>query len=108
MPDPVVPRHAATLLLLRDGVAGLEVLMTLRHEQSGFAAGALVFPGGKVEETDRLLRRHAAASDSGAESDPLLDFRIAAIRETFEETGVLLAREGTGALLSRDGLAGLQ
>src|SRR5690348_11036091 len=105
MPDPVVPRLAATLLLLRDGAAGLEVLMTLRHEESGFAAGALVFPGGKVDDTDRLLRRHAAAVEG---EDPLLDFRIVAIRETFEETGVLLARDAAGGLLSRDGLAGLQ
>src|SRR6185437_107935 len=105
MPDPVVPRLAATLLLLRDGAAGLEVLMTLRHEKSGFAAGALVFPGGKLDPGDLLLRDRA---DPAEAEDPLLDYRIAAIRETFEETGILLARTAEGTFLARGGLAALQ
>jgi 8-oxo-dGTP pyrophosphatase MutT (NUDIX family) len=90
--------------LLRDGAAGLEVLMTVRHERSGFAGGALVFPGGKLDSEDSALHRYAAGS---AAADPLLDYRICAIRETFEESGILLARKD-GAMLSGPGLAALQ
>jgi 8-oxo-dGTP pyrophosphatase MutT (NUDIX family) len=74
----VVALPAATLLLLRD--APLEVLMLRRHEKSSFVPNAWVFPGGIVEPVDRELG-----------GDSLLDaMRIAAIRETFEETGVWL------------------
>jgi 8-oxo-dGTP pyrophosphatase MutT (NUDIX family) len=106
MPDPVIPRPAATLLLLRDGAEGIEVLMTVRHEESGFAAGALVFPGGKVDAEDAALRGHCPrGSDADASA---LGFRIAAIRETFEESGILLARGKNGSPLGRDEVAGLQ
>ena len=100
---PVTPRPAASLLLVRDGEQGLEVLMTTRHAAAGFAAGALVFPGGKVDDGDRALMRYCRAP---AECDDVsLLFRLAAIRETFEETGILLARRsGSAALLSRDEL----
>ena len=80
---PMAPaRPAATVLLLRDGAAGLEVFMVVRHREIEFAGGALVFPGGRVEEADGAL----------AGGDPLGAFRVAGIRETFEECGVLLAR----------------
>ncbi len=79
---PVSARPAATVLLLRDGAAGLEVFMVVRHREIEFAGGALVFPGGRVEEADAEL----------AGGDPLGAYRIAGIRETFEECGVLLAR----------------
>ena len=79
---PVPARPAATVLLLRDGAAGLEVFMVVRHREIEFAGGALVFPGGRVEEADAEL----------AGGDPLGAYRIAGIRETFEECGVLLAR----------------
>ena len=102
-PTPVTPRLAATLLLLRDGSDGLEVLMISRHEEAGFAAGALVFPGGKVDPVDAALAAHCPASGL----DPAaLVLRIAAIRETFEECGILLARNA-GALLSAERLAAL-
>ncbi|MBV8651995.1 MAG: NUDIX domain-containing protein [Alphaproteobacteria bacterium] len=107
MPDPVTPRPAATLLLLRDGAAGLEVLMTARHEASGFAAGALVFPGGKLEAEDLALRPSCTGGDGL--DDTALGFRIAAIRETFEETGILLARRpGASTLLTAAELATLR
>lgn len=80
--SPVPARPASTVLLLRDGAAGLEVFMVVRHREIEFAGGALVFPGGRVEEADGKL----------AGDDPLGAFRIAGIRETFEECGVLLAR----------------
>ena len=88
----VVPaRPAATVLLLRDGAAGLEVFMVVRHRAIEFAGGALVFPGGRVEKADAEL----------AGDDPLGAFRAAGIRETFEECGVLLARERGGAEMIR-------
>src|SRR5262245_54938581 len=83
---PVTPVPAATLLRRRDGSEGVEVLMTTRHDAAGFAAGATVFPGGKLDADDRQR-----ANGTGATGDP---FRIAAIRETFEECGILLARHG--------------
>jgi 8-oxo-dGTP pyrophosphatase MutT (NUDIX family) len=103
-PQPVTPRLAATLLLLRDGGDGLEVLMVSRHEEAGFAAGALVFPGGKVDPVDAAL---AACCPPAPDLDETaLVLRIAAIRETFEECGILLAR-GNGALLTAELLAAL-
>jgi 8-oxo-dGTP pyrophosphatase MutT (NUDIX family) len=83
VPNSVPARPAATVLLLRDGAEGLEVFMVVRNRQIAFAGGALVFPGGRVEPAD-----HALATT------PLDAFRLAAIRETFEECGVLLARAG--------------
>lgn len=82
MNTPVTPRPAATILLLRDGKAGLEVLMVARAREVDFASGALVFPGGRVEPTDAAL---------GPAGDPLGAFRIAAIREAWEESGILMA-----------------
>lgn len=82
-----IPRPAATVLLLRDGPAGLEVFMVVRHDAIAFAGGAVVFPGGRVDEADHAF----------PPTDP---FHVAAIRETFEECGVLLARpHGTTGLL---------
>jgi 8-oxo-dGTP pyrophosphatase MutT (NUDIX family) len=94
-------RPAATILLLRDGAEGLEVLMVVRHHAIDFAAGALVFPGGRLEDADFELTEHAR-DWPGAEGldHATLAFRIAAIRETFEECGVLLARPvGSGSLI---------
>ena len=51
-PSPSEPKPAATILLLRDGSAGMEVFMVVRHHQIDFASGALVFPGGKADPQD--------------------------------------------------------
>jgi 8-oxo-dGTP pyrophosphatase MutT (NUDIX family) len=85
--SPVVPVPSATLLLLRDRAGRLQVLMTTRHDAAGFAAGAIVFPGGKREAGDAALVAHCRAQDGDEEARTL---RVAAIRETFEETGILL------------------
>src|SRR5215218_10085056 len=89
--EPAPARPAATVLLVRDGAAGLEVFMVVRHREIEFAGGALVFPGGRVEEADAAL----------AGDDPLGAFRVAGIRETLEECGVLLAREPGAAEMIR-------
>jgi 8-oxo-dGTP pyrophosphatase MutT (NUDIX family) len=98
---PVAPIPASTVLLLRDGADGLEVLMITRHSASGFAAGALAFPGGKVDAADAALAPAAPA-------DPPGPYRVAAIRETYEEAGLLLARRrGAARLLGHDEVAAL-
>jgi 8-oxo-dGTP pyrophosphatase MutT (NUDIX family) len=95
-------RPAATILLLRDGEDGMEVFMVVRHHAIDFASGALVFPGGRVEEADYALA--AQLLDQSDPDDPetvAMAFRIAAIRETFEECGVLLARpRGSNRLIT--------
>jgi recombination protein RecT len=93
--EPVAPLHAATVLLLRDSPAGLEVLMTRRSLQASFAPGAYVFPGGGIEATD--AQSHAQARRRAGQSDAHLTQAIAAIRESFEELGLLLARRADGA-----------
>jgi 8-oxo-dGTP pyrophosphatase MutT (NUDIX family) len=97
----VSPIPASTVLLLRDGAEGLEVLMIVRHSASGFAAGALAFPGGKLDPADTGLAPAAFADPAGA-------YRVAAIRETYEEAGLLLARpHGQSRLLHHDEVAAL-
>src|SRR6185369_5811191 len=92
--EPVTPRPAATVLLLRDTPQGLEVLMTRRSPSASFAPGAYVFPGGGIDESD--AQAHDAAARRPTQPDLLLTQAIAAIRESFEELGVLLARHADG------------
>jgi 8-oxo-dGTP pyrophosphatase MutT (NUDIX family) len=83
---------AATLLLLRDTAAGFEVLMITRHAATVFAGGAAVFPGGRLDPEDSaplLLQRCRAVPETDTAQMAL---RVCAIRETFEEAGLLLAR----------------
>jgi 8-oxo-dGTP pyrophosphatase MutT (NUDIX family) len=94
--DPTIPQ-AATLLLLRDGAAGIEVLMITRNAKSSFAAGALVFPGGRLDESDATFSRHCRDADSCGPAE--LALRVTAIRETYEEAHVLLARQAGGTTL---------
>lgn len=105
----VAPLPAATILLLRDGPSGVEVFMVKRHHQIDFVAGALVFPGGRVDKGDSeaALRDHA---DGGSEwNDEMRALGAAAIREAFEESGILLARDATtGELVTAERLERLQ
>ena len=87
--SPDEPRLSATILLLRDA-PDLQVLMVKRHYEIDFAAGALVFPGGKTHEDD-VAEVWSDLFDGDFGGDELVA-RVAAIREAFEETGVLLAR----------------
>lgn len=97
--DHVKPKPASSLLLIRDGVEGLEVFMVRRHHLIDFASGAMVFPGGKVDPEDSDARARAHALDADALDDVALGFQVAAIREAFEEIGVLLAVEADGSAL---------
>ena len=92
-----VPRPAATVVILRDGRDGLEVFMVVRHHEIDFASGALVFPGGKVDQQDfDPAWAELAPSAAGA---PDRAFLVAAARETFEEAGLVLARRRGAAHL---------
>jgi 8-oxo-dGTP pyrophosphatase MutT (NUDIX family) len=102
MTEIVKPRPASTILLLRDGAGGeIEVFMMVRHYEIDFNSGALVFPGGSVDKGDEeIIARPELYSGSEGLDSAALSFRIAAIRETFEESGILLARpKGSKALI---------
>ncbi len=104
MTQALVPRPAATLILVRDAGAGIEVLMIRRTQSAAFMGGAHVFPGGGVDLSD-------AAADLAAHCEGLDDFEAsrllgveqgglaywtAALRECFEEAGLLLAHDASG------------
>src|SRR3954452_18060915 len=98
------PRPASTILLLRDSAVAkdeIEVFMMVRHYEIDFNSGALVFPGGSVDQGDQevIARPELYSGGEGLDADAL-SFRIAAIRETFEQSGILLARSrGSRALV---------
>lgn len=108
----VEPRPSATVLLARDGAAAPEVLLLRRHGRSGFAADAWVFPGGVVDAADRDLsvvdRLDGPTPSEWAArlglDDPAeaVGYVVAALREAFEETGILLARDASGAPVAAD------
>jgi len=104
---PVRPRHAASLVLVRAAVGGPQVLMGRRPRKSAFAPDVFVFPGGAVEPADYAARpsrpldpdcaRRTGASPRLAEA-----LAAAALRETAEETGVLMPSDhGALTLLAR-------
>lgn len=111
-PHSVPVRPAATVMLVRDHEAnGLEVFMLRRTAAAAFAASQYVFPGGRVDDTDEaVLMEPWCDGRNDAGSSAVLDlpsgglaFWVAAIRECFEEAGVLLARHAsTGAVVSFD------
>lgn len=106
----VPPRESATVIVARDGAEGLEVYMVRRHQASGDFGGAFVFPGGLLDEADcRLIeacdgvRPEVAAERLALSPERAIGHMVAAIRETFEEAGVLLAsRDGAPVALERD------
>jgi 8-oxo-dGTP pyrophosphatase MutT (NUDIX family) len=93
------PQPAATVILLRDAAPSPEVLMIERHSRSEFLPDMYVFPGGRVEDQDHALADRVIGVDAAAqlpqfEPGRAPAFFVAAIRETFEESGILLARRG--------------
>lgn len=107
-PESVPVRDAATVMLLRDGDDGLEVCMLQRNLNSDFVGGAYVFPGGGVDPDD--AGEDAQAVCEGRTDDAAsrlvgverggLSFWVAAVRESFEEAGVLLAAREDGTVVS--------
>jgi 8-oxo-dGTP pyrophosphatase MutT (NUDIX family) len=112
--EPPVPRPATTVLLLRPSVPGegtspLEVFMVVRHHAIDAFSGALVFPGGKLEDADGDAKLRARCGGADKIADGELKFRIAGVREAFEECGVLLARKrGQRALIAAADLLGIE
>lgn len=95
-PEQVPIRDAATVVLLRDGASGIEAWLLTRHAQMVFAAGMTVFPGGRVEPADAELPftpAGAAIAAARFDCDETTARALigAAVRETFEETCVLLS-----------------
>ena len=99
----IVPRPAATLILLRDGDAGPEIFMLKRSPSAAFVANAYVFPGGGLDAADhKALDRVRGLTETeanrllGVDSGGLA-YWVAAVRECFEEAGILLAVDESGA-----------
>jgi 8-oxo-dGTP pyrophosphatase MutT (NUDIX family) len=104
---PAWPIPAATLALLRDGAEGMEVLLLRRAPHAGFVPGAYVFPGGRVDRSDSdkpmLARLDGLDAEEAARrlqiswaDPPAVAYYVAALREAFEETGILVARDEEG------------
>jgi len=110
----VAPADAATVILLRDH-GGLESFLLRRNARSSFMSNHYVFPGGRVDDADgaaealaRISGRSAAeaAVECGASPERALAIQLAAVRELFEEAGVLLARDAAGRVVSFEGARG--
>jgi recombination protein RecT len=106
--EPAVARPAATIVLLRDGASGMEVLLMRRNRSAGFVPGAYVFPGGRVDSTDAASEVVSALDgltpEAAAErlslpdaEPPAVAYYLAALREAFEETGILVGLDPSGA-----------
>ena len=102
------PRPAATIVVVRDGPNGIEVLLSRRAERGDHNSGAWVFPGGIVDPGDRAAHGCCAGVDDAAASARLglpangLDYYVAAVRECFEESGLLFATDRSGELIGLD------
>jgi 8-oxo-dGTP pyrophosphatase MutT (NUDIX family) len=107
------PRAAATVVVLRDSPAGPEVFLVRRHTGAAFR-GAHVFPGGRLDPSDRSTADqswcdgldHAVRQLAMLPPREAIAFHLAAARELFEEAGVLLARTSVGRFVSPSGAAG--
>ena len=104
---PVVPKEAASVILIRDGVAGPEVFLLRRVRQMAFAGGMTVFPGGGVDRRDADTTVAWSgpsprwwADQFGCDVALARALVCAAVRETFEESGVLLAGDDPGGVVA--------
>ena len=106
-PEVVATRPAATVVIAR-GEEAWEALFLKRHHKSGFMANAYVFPGGRVDSSDASegnlsriggidLDQLCEQMDGVETAAEAASYVIAVVRETFEEAGILLARDRTGA-----------
>ena len=92
-------KPASTVVLIRDSEQGIEVFLVRRHAGLAFMGGAHVFPGGQLDEGDRATAHSGLSDDIHIATSRLTDvdnatalaFHVAAVRETFEESGVRLA-----------------
>ncbi|WP_298835255.1 MBL fold metallo-hydrolase [uncultured Piscinibacter sp.] len=106
--DEKPPRPAATVVVVRDAALGIEVLLLRRAERGDLNSGAWVFPGGLVDAADRAALPHCRGLDAAVADARLgvgahaLDYWAAAVRECFEEAGLLFARERDGRPLVLD------
>lgn len=103
----MTPRPAATVMLLRDTADGLAVFLLQRHSRMDFAPGTTVFPGGGVDDRDRDFDIAWAGPEPGwwaerlgVDAELALALVCAAVRETFEECGVLLAGPDDSSVVS--------
>jgi 8-oxo-dGTP pyrophosphatase MutT (NUDIX family) len=116
------PRDAATVVMLRDAAQGMEVFLLKRHGLSDVLGGAYVFPGGKVDRADGEIdlavhldqtpqTLHASLNEPQIDTTTAASLFVAALREAFEESGVLFAEDATpeqtaqAVALLREGLA---
>jgi len=115
---PQRPRAAATVILVREAAGSLEVYLLRRSRRASFMPGMHAFPGGRVDPADRNAEFWDALVDLPPEalgplgadlsSQEALTFAVAAIRETFEEAGILLVRDAPEADRERAGLEALR
>jgi 8-oxo-dGTP pyrophosphatase MutT (NUDIX family) len=103
---PVEARPASTVILLRDTTAGPEVYLLRRQQSMAFAAGMTVFPGGRVDATDSSIADSWSGPSPewfgermGCSAETAAAYVAAAVRETFEESGVLLAGADTESVV---------
>lgn len=106
--QPVTPMPSATVTIVRDSAQGIEVLMMRRNLKSGFVPGMYVFPGGGLDDTDLSFKNNGlcnclddalASAVLGVAADGIA-YWAAAIREAFEESGLLLARDQGGRMIT--------
>lgn len=95
-------RDAATVALLRDADSGVEVFMLKRASTLVFSPSAHVFPGGALDEEDRAPEIERICAPFPVDADVPLAHHVAALRESFEEAGLLLAYDRSGELLPLD------
>ena len=109
MSNPVQPiRPAATVILVRESEPSFQIFMLKRTSQAAFASGMFVFPGGRVDGDDHLHKYDRYRVGPSQEQAPQVEalgyewrgFWIAALRETFEEAGLILAYDSAGEMVS--------
>lgn len=110
MSEEIIPLPAATVTLVRDSAQGIEVLMMRRNLKSGFVPGTHLFPGGSLDDADDTTELHAiCAGMSDADASRMLGipsgglaYWAAAIRESFEEAGILVAYDESRRVIALD------